>query len=156
MVNEAAALKANSRITLNTRLLAIAIGIFFVINLRPELLTMRTLVIQLVLSIPFLLTSTLSYSKMSYKKQIENWNTLSWVTFNVGYSFIVNAIGILLGRFNVGISLLFFVTSWVLTFIYSYIYLRYEKDKLTERIIKDGLCILIQLFLGLFVVLGYY
>ena len=150
--------KASSRIALNTRLLAIAIGIFFLtINLRAELLFQNILVIQLVMSIPLFLTSTLSYSKIGYRSKVERWDTLGWVTFIFGYAFILNVIGILIGKtISLEISIIFFIFSWILTLIYSSVEISYNRSAIKERLTKDTLFIIIQFILGLMVVLGFF
>lgn len=149
--------KASSRITLNTSLLAIAIGIFFLtINLRAGLLFQNILVIQLVMSIPLFLTSTLSYSKIGYRSKVERWDTLGWVTFIFGYAFILNVIGILIGKIiSLEISIMFFIFSWILTLIYSSIEISYNRSAIKERLIKDTLFIIIQIILGVMVVSGF-
>ncbi len=149
--------KASSRINLNESLLAIAIGVFFLtVNFREELLFQRVLVIQLVLSIPLLLTSILSYSKVGYRSKVEKWDRLGWITFIIAYAFLLNVIGILLGNIvGVDIALIFFVSSWILTFIYSFVDVSYKKYTVKERMVKDLFFILIQFVLGVLVVLGF-
>jgi hypothetical protein len=150
--------KSKNRITLNTSLLSIAVGIFFLtINLRSELLLIRGLVIQLVLAIPLLFTSILSYAKVGYRKKTRKWDTLGFLTFSFAYAFILNVIGILLANIvSLQISLIFFASSWILAIIYSIIDTSYKRRVIKERIVKDLIFISIQLFFGVFVVLGIY
>jgi len=140
---------------LNTFLLTLSIGVFFLtINLRQELLLQKILLAQLILSIPLLLTSTLSYSKIGYREKVEKWNLLGWITFVIGYAFLINVVGILVGNvLSVSLSLIFFATSWILTVTYSLVDISYEKTTLKERMSKDLLFILIQIVLGVLVVL---
>ena len=149
-------IKATSRISLNTALLSIAIGVFFLtINIRQELLYQKILLAQLVVSIPLFLTSILAYSKVGYRRKIEKWNMLGWITFILGYAFILNVIGILIGKFiSIDISIVFFASSCILTLTYSYIEISYNKLAIKERIIKDSIFIATQLIFGLLVVLG--
>lgn len=148
--------KASSRIAINRTLIGVVIGVFFLtINLREELLFQKVLALQLVLAIPLLLTSMFAYAKIGYRKKTKRWNTLGWITFIISYSFLLNIIGILLGDIiDKGLSVIFFISSWILIVIYSLVDISYDKNVITERIIKDGLFILITLVLGLLVVLG--
>ena len=148
--------KASTRVALNSGLLALVMGIFFLtINLKSELLSQEIVVIQLVLSIPLFLTSTLAYSKVSYKKHPEKWDKLGWITFTLGYAFILNVVGILIGRMiSILISMIFFASSWILALVYSFVHISYDRSKIKERIVKNTFFISVQLFFGLLVVLG--
>ena len=148
--------KASTRIALNRSLLAIIIGVFFlIINLREELLFQKILTIQLILAIPLFITSILSYSKMGYSNEIKKWNILGYITFIFAYAFLLNVIGILLGNIvGVTIALIFFASSWILALTYSFVDISYDKSVIKERIIKDSLFISIQIIFGVLVVLG--
>jgi hypothetical protein len=150
--------KATSRIDLNSDLLQVAIGAFFVIiTMRAELLSSKPLLIQLVASIPLLLTSTLAYSKVRYKKDVAGWNQLGWITFIIAYAFLMNTIGILIGVWiDVSMSLIFFSLSCVLTIIHSAIEVKYDRKCLRERVLKDMLFISVQIVLGVLVVLKVF
>ena len=151
--------KATSRIAMNSRLIAVITAVFFlIINLKIEILTQNGLLaLQLVLAIPFLFTSTLAYSKLGYRKETKRWNTLGWITFIIGYAFMLNTIGILVGRYvDVLFGVLFFLANWILTIIYSLIDISYEKSAIKERLVKDSFFILIQIFFGLFILLGVF
>jgi len=150
--------KASNRISLNRVLLSIAIGAFFLtVNLNEELLFEKILVLQLVLSIPLLLTSTLAYSKVGYRRKFQKWNGMGWLTFALGYAFLLNVIGILLAKTSgITISIIFFASSWFLAIAYSLVDISYDRAVIRERIYKDLLFILVQVFLGLFVALNIY
>ncbi|MCK4635023.1 MAG: hypothetical protein KAT37_04065 [Candidatus Aenigmarchaeota archaeon] len=151
--------KATSRIAMNSRLIAVITAVFFlIINLKIEILTQNGLLaLQLVLAIPFLFTSTLAYSKLGYRKETKRWNTLGWITFIIGYAFMLNTIGVLVGRYvDVLFGVLFFLANWILTIIYSLIDISYEKSVIKERLVKDSFFILIQIFFGLFILLGVF
>jgi hypothetical protein len=150
--------KAVTRTGLNKSLLAIAIGVFFLtINLKSELLSNKLLSLQFILSIPLLTTSILAYAKIGYRQQIGRWNFLGWSTFTIGYALLFNVIGILISEIiGVFLAIVFFITIWALTIIYSVIDVSYRKTRLKERILKDSLFIGIQILLGLFIVLKIY
>jgi len=148
--------KAHGRIQLNSSLIAIAIGTFFLtINLKPTLLLKPLVLLQLVIAIPCLLTSTLSYIKASYRDQVRKWDILAWLTFMLGYAFILDVVGILIKDISgPKISIIFFLCSWILALMYSFVDISYSRAVVKERILKDSLFILIQLIFGVFVVLG--
>lgn len=148
--------KAASRIALNTSLLSVAVGIFFlIVTLRAQLIVPQLVAVQLVFPIPLLFTSILSYSKVGYQSKTDRWDTLGWITFIIAYALILDVIGILLGE-TVGdtVSLLFFAASWGMTLVYSAVDISYERDHLNERVVKDALFVGIQLVFGVLVVLG--
>jgi len=148
--------KAHGRIQLNSSLLAIAIGTFFLtINLKPTLLLRPIVLLQLVIAIPCLLTSTLSYVKVGYRDQVRKWDILGWLTFMIGYALILDVVGILIKDVSGSIvSIIFFLCSWLLALMYSFVDISYSRVVVKERILKDSLFILIQLIFGVFVVLG--
>ena len=148
--------KSASRIALNTALLSVAVGIFFlVVSLKAQLIVPQIVAIQLVFPIPLLLTSILSYSKVGYRERTERWDALGWITFVIAYALILNVIGIILGNtVSVTVSPLFFAASWTMTAIYSIVDVSYEKSHLRERVAKDTLFIATQLLFGVAVVLG--
>jgi uncharacterized membrane protein (DUF485 family) len=150
--------KSSNRISLNRVLFSIALAAFFLtVNLKEEFFFDRVLILQLVLSIPLLLTSMLAYSKVGYRTQTRRWNKLAWITFAFGYGFLLNVIGILLAKTSgILISIVFFVSTWVLAIIYSLVDISYDKRVLKERLYKDLLFISIQILLGVFVVLNVY
>lgn len=149
--------KATSRINLSLFLLTVSVTAFFlIINLKEELFYNKILLMQLILAIPLLLTSTLAYSKIGYRDKVERWDLLGWVTFTFGYAFGVNVIGILVGDIiSVPLGLIFFAISWLLVIIYYFVDISYEKNTFRVSISKILLFILICL-IGDFFYFPYY
>ena len=147
--------KASNRIALNTRLLAVLITVLFLtINLKRELLLQHILAFQFIVPIPLLVTSILAYSKVSYREKVERWDKLGFITFILGYAFLLNVIGILIGNLiSVGLALTFFLVNWILALVYSAVDISYDRSIIKERAIKDVALILIQLVFGVLVVL---
>lgn len=144
--------QVSSRLMINTRLLGVAITIFvLIVTLKSEILTDNKIITyELVLAIPFLLTSSLARSKLGYSSRPEKWNFLGWITYIIGYALLLNVIGIIVALYlDLNLAILFFVISWILSIVYSTIEVSYKKEKLKERIFKDSFFILLQLFLGL-------
>ncbi len=150
--------KASNRVGINRSLIAIAIGVFFLtVNLNKQILMEEILVLQLVLSIPMLLVSTLAYSKLGYRKKTNRWNILAWITFILGYTFLLNIIGILLSN-TVGTrtALIYFTVTWLVSLAYSIIDISYSKVVWKERLLKDILFTAIIIFLGILPAIGIY
>jgi len=144
--------QVSSRLMINTRLIGVAITIFvLIITLRSEILTENKIITyELVLAIPFLLSSSLARSKLGYSSHPMKWNWLGWITYIIGYALLLNVVGIIVAFYlDVNLSILFFIVNWILCIVYSLIEISYKKERLKERLFKDSFFILLQLFLGL-------
>lgn len=150
--------KATNRVALNRSLLAMIVGVFFLtINLTPGLLEKKILAFQLIIAMPLLVTSVLAYSKIGYHYRTERWNWLGWATFTIAYAFILNVVGILIAQIiGAAAALVFFAASWVCMMFYSGIDISYHQSKIRQRILKDGLFVIIQILFGVLVVLELY
>jgi len=146
------------RLFVNLFLLSVAISAFFILVSRnSEYILQKIVLVQLVLSVPLLLSSTLSQCKIASGETGKMWLRFTWITFCFGYAFITNVIGVFVGNIaGVGLSLTFFITSWLLALTYSLIEVSYRRARLKERLAKDLLFILLQLFFGVFVVLKIF
>jgi hypothetical protein len=154
---EIVAIKAKERIHINMTLLLVAFTIFtFVATIKPEILTQnKILAVQLTLSIPFLITSSFARTKEIKPKLYKLWNKMGFFNFIIGYSFLINTIGIMLALLvSTWVSIIFFITNILMSVIYSYIEFRYGGDSLSSRLLKDGSFILILILLGILPSLG--
>jgi len=136
---EAGKIKGSERIQINNLLAVISMAILVII-IGPEKVYFRYwAVMQLSFSIPFLVTSSLAYSKSAYRENSEYlvWDRLGWFTHTLGYSMILNSIFLIL-YFNfdhsVGVMFLFIVIS--LHILYSVIDYSLKKSRLFEKSIK--------------------
>jgi hypothetical protein len=147
----------HDEITLNT-LLAICFTVFtLVVTIQPGLLRNTFLSLQLILSIPLLISSIHARIKMSYNRDAKKWDQFGFITFIIAYSFLINSVGILLGYF-VGASIIitFFIVNIILAVIYSAIKVSYDSREYHKRIIEDGMFVLLLLLLGMLPALGVY
>jgi len=144
--------KSNARLFMNTALIGVAFTVFALLVgltsntlIRNEILTM-----QLVLSIPFLLTSTLANSKLSYTLHERHWDTLGWSCFIIGYGFLLNVVGIFV-YFLLGFlpAFGFFVVNILLMMIYSSVQISYDRHSIRRRIMKDLVFVIIILVFGI-------
>ena len=152
-------LKAKNRLDVNRSLIGIAFSIFiFIIALNSSLLKDSIfLPIELTAAIPFLLTSIFARSKLAYAKRSEMWERFGNVTFLIGYSFLINAVGILLSSLiEWRLGMLFFAINIILPLIYSKIELIENSGKLKSRIMKDGFFIIILILGGVLPSLRVY
>lgn len=151
--------KAKTRIDINMMLLSISFLLFtLIVTLNPSILSENIiLTIELTLAIPLLITSSLARTKniSSVKKKI--WDNFGFITFILGYSMLINVIGIFLNSIiNIQISMIFFGINILMALLYSSIDIIENKEKLSSRLYKDILFILILIFGGILPCLGVY
>jgi len=152
-------IKSNQRIAINRSLLAICFTIFaLIISLNPSLLRGSFLVpLQLTLAIPLLLSSIFARSKLAYTKRPKMWEEYGFFTFLVGYSFLINVLGILLaGSIGLIFGLIFFSFNIIISLSYSIFEVIENKSKWPSRIRKDLLFILLLLLGGILPALRFY
>jgi hypothetical protein len=143
------------RVVINTFLLSTAVLVFFTtLNLRQEMLSRPLVLLQLVLSIPVLLTSCLAYVKADSEASHDAWRTFAWLTFVLGYGFMLNVIGVMVATIGGTVfSVIFFCASVALAVAYSAVDIILKRSSLADRLPKDALFLVIQLGLGLLVAL---
>jgi hypothetical protein len=144
--------KSNSRLFMNTALIGVAFTVFaLLVSFQSgTLISNEVMTMQLVLAIPFLLTSTLANSKLSYTLHERHWDTLGWCCFIIGYGFLLNVVGIFV-FFLLGFTpaILFFLVNIALMLIYSFVQISYDKRNIERRLAKDIVFILILLVFGI-------
>lgn len=150
--------KADTRININSMLVAVSATVLFIISaINPSLFIQEFwLALQLVLIIPLLITSSLAYSKLGYKKETRRWNTLGWVCFVIGFAFMINVTAILmnaLGLMQIGLILI--AVNFLLIFIYAVFDHKYGDGSIAEEILKYFLLVIIQIVFGLGVILNW-
>ena len=150
--------KADFRVLINVTLLGICFTIFtFIVAIRPQLLTQNVfLTLQLACSIPFMTSSALARSKQGYTIRENKWDTFGYVTFILGYTFLINVVGLLLSyliSFNVG--LIYFCVNAGLAVTYSAVDVSYDRHRLKGRAIKVVIFILLLVILGVLPALYY-
>ena len=149
--------KANFRLRINLTLLAVCFTAFtFMAANKPSLLKENFLLAtQITLAIPFLITSSFARTKEIKPKLSKLWNKIGYINFIIGYSFLINTIGIMLAVLvSVWVSIIFFITNILMSVIYSYIEFRHGGDSLSSRLLKDGFFILMLIILGIIPSLG--
>jgi hypothetical protein len=94
---------------------------------------------QLAVAIPFLVTSSLSYAKVSYRKSHEaaRWDTLGWIGHSVGYTAILNSTGILLyDRGFARVAWIFLAVVVLLFLTYSILDVHAKRKRFKEKLLK--------------------
>jgi hypothetical protein len=151
--------KSSVRVAMNSRLISVSFIIFiFIITTKPAIFLSHALIAaQLILSIPFLLTSTLNRSKLDYFVHSKAWDTFGWITFVTGYTFLLNVVGIIIANYvSLKLGIIFFVVNWVLALTYSAIEVSINRKVLKRRLFKDLFFITLQVVLGLLPALGVF
>ena len=142
--------RSSAHVLINITLVAIIFTLFgLVATLNPDLMANLFLAYQLVLSIPFLMASTLARAKISYATRAGKWLSFGSITYIIGYSFLINSIGIILAKLvALDVSLVFFGVNILLAIAYSCVAVSYNRRRLKARIYKDSL------FAGIVILLG--
>lgn len=151
--------KEDTRLAVNRSLLAVCFALFtFIIALNPDLLKQNAiLTLQLVCSIPLLMTSILARAKSVYTPQRKRWKNFGFVSYLLGYSFLINVVGIfLISYVTLSAGIIFFGMNVILALAYSVMEVSYDSSRFLERLIKDLTFSLIIIFLGLLPALGFY
>jgi len=152
-------IKADFHLLMNMTFITVVFAVFvLLVTLNPSVLeTDYFLTLQLVLSIPFLMTSSLARAKLGMIGSAKLIDALGLYCFVIAYSFLINVIGILLSRYTpLDMSLIFFGVNVMLTLIYSFTIVHHDSTKLTRRIWKDSFFFIMILLFGIFHVLGFY
>jgi hypothetical protein len=148
--------KSNTRITINSMLVGVAATVLFIIiAINPKILQENFwLSLQLVLITPFLIISSLAYSKLAYKHEPEKWNVFAWICFIVGYCFMINVIAILMAQIGLAlIGILFIASSLVLNYIYASLDYSYGGGSKAEMMSKYVLLTILHVALGLILII---
>jgi len=152
-------LKAKDRLSINQGLLGITFSLFvFIIVLNPELLNESFfLPIQLTLAIPLFLSATFAQSKLIYAEKKQMWENYGFITFILGYSFLINIVGTLLSLFvGTEIAMFFFLAVIITPIVYSTLAVIENRSKLKTRIVEDTFFITIILLGGILPSLGIF
>jgi len=151
--------RENNRIKINDVLLGICFTLFtFLIALNPKLLKENLfLTLQLVCAIPFLMSSLLARTKASYNHDKQRWKDFGFYTYLLGYSFLLNVVGIfLISSISFWTGIIFFAINIFLALVYSAIEISYDKTRFNERLVKDIVFIIILILLGILPAMGIY
>lgn len=149
----------SSRISLNLYLFSTVITVFVLIVTLNSSILINNLFIttQLAVSIPLLLTSTLSNITAQKGVHEATWRKHASVMFTLGYAFLSNLIGILIAtQVNVNLAIVFLIVNWGVALSYSYLKIHLRQSRFSERLIKDALFIGLQILFGLLPALGIY
>lgn len=144
--------RSSMYVAICSRLLGIVITIFILIlNLKSELLSNPYVTFQLILSIPLLMGSMLSQTKITNEDKLKKYYILNRVTTALAYGFLFNAIGLLVSIYVSLLAGVLFFVSIILIFL---IMMTLDCDK--KKIFNEGLSILVFAFLGLLPALKVY
>jgi hypothetical protein len=151
------AYKSGRRIAVNLSLLGICFSLFtFIIAINHTILKENfILALELTIAIPLLLSSLFSQTKLVHMKKPVMWEKFSYISFTLGYSFLISAIGILLSSLvDTKIGLTFLGANILMTLFYSSLKIIEDKSKLKSRLFKDLFFIIMLLIFGILPSLG--
>lgn len=158
IVRKTQEIKSSMRVSITTMLIGVCFTIFTLVWVFGTSVKFNDLILsQLAISIPFLINSTISYSKLGYKSNHEQWNLFALYTYLTGYALVTNAIGIMIYLVDLfPIAILFFVATWTLEIIYSIIEFSENKDYLVGRVVRASYFISLQVVFGFGVIVIDY
>ncbi|MEI8061240.1 MAG: hypothetical protein WCG99_03015 [Candidatus Berkelbacteria bacterium] len=139
--------KSISRVTINGTMMA---SLFFILTLVWTLGPQKfntSIITQLVLAIPMLFISSLSYAKVSYREKHHVFDRFAWITTTLGNNFVLNVAGLMAATFSKPIAIIYFSTSFILITIYYIINIYDGLDTAREELLKL-LFILIIMVIG--------
>jgi len=146
------------RMYINLYLLTVCFTIFaLIVSLNSTLLNNFLFSIQLVSCIPLFFSSILARSKLGMVKRPELWDIYGHSTFLLGYSFLINVVGILFasaGNPNTGI--IFLIINICCALFYSAVEMFEDSKKVTSRLRKDLFFILVIIVGGILPALRVY
>ena len=143
-------IKANYRFNINLRLLTVSFTVFaLIITLKNSLFQESFLIpMQLVLTIPLLMSSIFARSKLVYTKNTKAWEEFGFLTFLTAYAFLINVVGLLLSlSMGVVFGLIFLIFNIFMSIIYSIFEIIEDNSKIILRVKKD-------LFFALLLLIG--
>jgi len=139
--------KASARVTINSFMMGSLFVILTLIwSLNPGRFSYATIV-QLVLAIPLLFVSSLTYAKIGYWQETKLWDTYGWFTNTIGTLFIINVAGLITATLYKNLAIFYFVLTILLMAIYSAVNVVYRPASFKEKLFKF-------LFLVVIIVLG--
>jgi len=133
--------KGSDRIQINNILAAACIAILSVLLGLSGQRFSNSMVLQLAMATPLLVTSSLAYAKLCYRslKECPVWDNLGWVTLSLGYIMLLNALVIMLYTDGYWAASWWFVGAIVSLFvIYSVLDIFASRKRLVEKLWKLG------------------
>jgi hypothetical protein len=141
--------KSLARVQINGAMMA---SLFFILTLiwtlGPEKFNIF-IIGQLVLAIPLLFISSLSYAKIGYRDKWHWFNRFGWITTTLGNNFILNVAGLMAGKFYRELAYAYFALVIILVTIYYLINILHGKESLKEELAKLAIVILIVILGGI-------
>ncbi|MFA6428785.1 MAG: hypothetical protein WCW02_04585 [Candidatus Buchananbacteria bacterium] len=120
--------KANMKITINSAMIGVLFFMLTFILASGQTKFNFLVLAQLVLAIPLLYVSTLTYSKIAYWQEFEAWDFFGWMISNLGNTIVLNAIGLMVASISRGLALTYFLLIILLMSIYSIINISYMAE----------------------------
>ncbi|MEI6237370.1 MAG: hypothetical protein WCP03_02100 [Candidatus Saccharibacteria bacterium] len=152
--------KASIRIGVNSTLISASFVIFVLLfTLNPQILKENKIIaIQIVMSIPLLVSATLARTRSIYaKRHLGLYKIFHALCFETAYAMVINSVGLLLSMYtDAYIVIIYFIVNITLALVFSILEIAENSGKTKERLWKDGLFIAVIVLFGLFPLLNLY
>ena len=145
--------KATLRISINSFMMS---SLFFILTLiwtlNPEKFNFF-IIAQVILAIPMLFVSSLSYSKVAYWEKNLAWDWLGWITNELGNIPVLNIVGLITATLFIKLAYAYFALVILLMLTYTLINIHYRPHKSKEKLIKFVIFLTIVFFGGIYPIL---
>lgn len=142
--------KSTSRVKINSSMMGILFGIFSIIWALSTEKINSWLLIQLVIAIPLLFVSSLSYAKVGLHGKTKLFDKFGWYTTTLGNNLVLNVIGLMVASYSISLAYLYFSMIAVGMFIYYSFNVYYKRDTLKEELTKYIIIILVLVIGGIY------
>lgn len=127
--------KASSKVALSSTMIGVLFFILtLILTLGPEKFN-KFVIFQIVLSIPFLFVSILTYSKIAYWHDSDFWDMFGWLSVNIGNGLLLNVVGLMVASMDRTLAFIYFLILTILMFTYSCLNVYYS-GRLLEKMFK--------------------
>jgi hypothetical protein len=142
--------KSSSRVSISSSMMGVLLFILTLIwALGPEKISFL-IIAQLIMAIPFLFISSLSYAKLIYKTKTKLFDRLGWYSTTIGNNLVLNVIGLMVASYYIPLAYFYFLTIALGMLIYYAINVYYKPSTLKTELIRYIIVILIILIGGVY------
>ena len=143
--------KGSERIQINSLLLTISLGILSVVLLASKEQCSQVVIAELAVSIPLFKISSLAYTKLRYRPEIElrTWDFYGWITHSIAYVCVFCSFGmILFQNGHKSLAEVFFAVEIFTYFTYCLLDIYLEKSRAKTSTVKFLFHLLMFLIAG--------
>lgn len=127
--------KASAKIAFSSTMIGVLFFILTIILTLEPYKFNKFVVFQIILAVPFLFLSILTYSKIAYMHDNRLWDLMGWYVINIGNTLVLNVIGLMVSTSDHLLSFIYFGLLITLMLIYSLINI-HNTGRASQRLFK--------------------